>query len=439
MYELNDDMDELFRRAAKDYPLDTKTADWNKLQTAMQQAANSNLNDIPVSGKKSKRRFLWLLLLLPPFLWIGYNYFEYLNGDNSNKKELVQVEHPGKSVTAIPPSAISPSEDPAQLAQGLSRTRFGNSRPVPNRYLAGDYSKSRNRKAPGRSPAPGREPDRDLTLKSTDSYNNTHPNTKEIKEELNTKKLNTESFPSSEPIIPETKKEEENAENHPAKAEGEKKAVISADPITTKKAKRKNSQVKGFYIGVAGGPDLSNVKLQAIKNIGLNGGIVIGYQLNKRFSVESGLTWSKKYYYSSGEYFSTKNIYLPPNTKIKNVDGDCNMLELPVNLRYNFKIHNASSWSALAGFSSYFMKKENYDYEYSYTNGQTTNRYRSYDNSSTHWFSVINLGVTYSHNLGRTGSLRVEPYVKVPVKGIGIGIMPIMSTGVNIGFTKKIF
>ena len=29
---MNDDMDELFRRAAENYPLNTGTADWNELQ-----------------------------------------------------------------------------------------------------------------------------------------------------------------------------------------------------------------------------------------------------------------------------------------------------------------------------------------------------------------------------------------------------------------------
>ncbi|HJT74522.1 MAG TPA: outer membrane beta-barrel protein, partial [Chitinophaga sp.] len=231
------------------------------------------------------------------------------------------------------------------------------------------------------------------------------------------------------------KEEERKNDSADTKAPEEKKN----DPAPVQKPAKKNGRAKGLYLGIAGGPDLSNVKLQRIKNIGLNGGIVIGYQLSKRFSIESGAAWNRKYYYSEGQYFSTKNIYVPPGTKIENVKGDCNMIEWPLNVRYAIKNNGAVAWSGVAGVSSYFMMKENYDYLYLYPNGQTDTRNRAYKNTSNDWFSVINLAFAYSHQLGRSGSFRIEPYIKLPVKGVGIGSLPIISTGVNAGFIKKIF
>ena len=43
------------------------------------------------------------------------------------------------------------------------------------------------------------------------------------------------------------------------------------------------------------------------------------------------------------------------------------------------------------------------------------------------------------HTLGKAGSLRVEPYLKIPVQGLGIGSLPIWSTGVYVSFVKNIF
>src|SRR5688572_7004546 len=60
MQHLNDDMDELFRKAADEYPLNTGTPDWNKVAQGL---AEEHVPEPPV--KKTYRRYTWLLLLLP--------------------------------------------------------------------------------------------------------------------------------------------------------------------------------------------------------------------------------------------------------------------------------------------------------------------------------------------------------------------------------------
>jgi len=63
MQYVNDDMDEVFRRAAENYPLDTNSANWNKVLSALQGMETPN--PIPEKKGNKNRRFLWLLLLLP--------------------------------------------------------------------------------------------------------------------------------------------------------------------------------------------------------------------------------------------------------------------------------------------------------------------------------------------------------------------------------------
>ena len=63
MQHVNDDMDELFRRAAENYPLDTNSANWNKVLAAMQD--QNQAKTTPEKKRKNNGRFLWLLLLLP--------------------------------------------------------------------------------------------------------------------------------------------------------------------------------------------------------------------------------------------------------------------------------------------------------------------------------------------------------------------------------------
>jgi hypothetical protein len=84
------------------------------------------------------------------------------------------------------------------------------------------------------------------------------------------------------------------------------------------------------------------------------------------------------------------------------------------------------------------MRSENYDYEYLQNNQPGGHNYLSYKNATKDWLSVANFSLGYTHKLGSMGSIRVEPYLKVPIKNIGVGNMPITSTGLNIGFIKKL-
>ena len=56
--------------------------------------------------------------------------------------------------------------------------------------------------------------------------------------------------------------------------------------------------------------DLSSVKFQSVKQAGFSLGFLAGYRLSKKFSIETGLLWDKKYYYSVGEYFDTEKRHI---------------------------------------------------------------------------------------------------------------------------------
>jgi hypothetical protein len=186
------------------------------------------------------------------------------------------------------------------------------------------------------------------------------------------------------------------------------------------------------------GPDISAIKLQSVYKVGLNAGLIVGYKLNNRWSIESGLLRDKKFYSSEGQYFSTKKIRLPNYAKIDYVKGECNMWELPLNITYNFARKSNSSWFAAAGFSSYFMKKEAYVFDMSY-NGTQYPRAFDYKNPSTQFLAVINISAGYTHKLGKIADLRIEPYLKLPVNKIGTGDLPIQSGGILIGLTRGLF
>ena len=84
------------------------------------------------------------------------------------------------------------------------------------------------------------------------------------------------------------------------------------------------------------------------------------------------------------------------------------------------------------------MRSENYDYEYTQNNQPGGHNYLSYTKETKNWFSVANFSIGYTHKIGTAGSIRIEPYLKLPLANLGTANMPIMSTGLNIGFTKPL-
>ncbi len=218
------------------------------------------------------------------------------------------------------------------------------------------------------------------------------------------------------------------------------KAPAAKKDSSAKQKTSAKTKTPHLYAGLIFAPDLSTVKMQSIKGVGTTYGLLLGYAFNKRWSIESGVNVDRKRYYTDGEYFNTKSVNLPPYSKLTSVDGTCYMWEIPLNIRYNFNPGAKTSWFATAGFSTYLMTHEKYTYGYKWQNNPAV-----WDSSwnlkrpSQYPFSIINLSAGFEQRLGKIGNLRVEPYVRIPLTGMGTGKLPIMSTGVNIGITRQLW
>lgn len=198
---------------------------------------------------------------------------------------------------------------------------------------------------------------------------------------------------------------------------------------------QENKKEKRFYGGIVAGMDASTVKFEQL-HTGWQGGVLLGYQLTNKWAVETGVLWSKKSYYAKGKDFNTDKMTLPSHAIIIHAEGYCNMFEIPIQVRYGFAKGNQSNLFATVGASSYIMQKEEYDYLYERYNVQYySNKY--YKTSSKHFMATINLSAGYQHKIGQ-GTLRLEPYIKLPVQKMGIGSLPITSVGLQAALTYPI-
>ena len=216
-----------------------------------------------------------------------------------------------------------------------------------------------------------------------------------------------------------------------------KKQVLQADS-TENKLSGKNipqSKEKKFYLGVLAGTSFNQIQQQGYKKAGFDIGLLAGYKLNKKLSVEATVLYASKYYYSDGKYFNMDKM--PANMKVINLKGCSNVFEIPVVAKYDLVKTKKAAAFVTAGVSSYILTKENNDYIVQ-INGAQQKMKGLYKNISTGLASSFHLGFGYEQTLLKNTNLRLEPYVNLPVKGIGIGNMRVMSAGVHVVATLPV-
>lgn len=85
------------------------------------------------------------------------------------------------------------------------------------------------------------------------------------------------------------------------------------------------------------------------------------------------------------------------------------------------------------------MKTEDYEYEYKTPSGQYYKYNLAVKDQNKHYFSVLTLSAGYKYKLSRRVSLQAEPYVKLPLGGVGVGKVKLNSSGILFTATIKPF
>src|SRR5262249_51751693 len=103
---------------------------------------------------------------------------------------------------------------------------------------------------------------------------------------------------------------------------------VEAPPVTKDSSKVKpkasRKQKSSFlYAGLMAAPDLSTVKFQHSDGVGTTFSLLVGYQFNKKWAVETGVSLDRKKYYTDGEYVDKKSIYVAPGATLKDMSGTC--------------------------------------------------------------------------------------------------------------------
>jgi len=213
----------------------------------------------------------------------------------------------------------------------------------------------------------------------------------------------------------------------------------SPSPAKKIKDSARNKFRKSFLISVSAGPDISAVNINNLGRTELVYGAGIGYIVNKRWSVRAGFYVAKKGYGAkSSDYHPPARFwnYYPDLTSI---DANCKVYEVPLLVNYNFSRDTKHQWFVSAGLASYFMKKEDYDYISKSPSGQISYNNYTIRNENQHYFSSLKLSAGYEKKLSSKISLTAEPYLNLPLTGIGYGKVKLYSAGILFSLDVKPF
>jgi hypothetical protein len=209
----------------------------------------------------------------------------------------------------------------------------------------------------------------------------------------------------------------------PAVPEGEKQPV---EPVAKPKP-----PAGRLSAGVMVSPDLSSIGLSGRLTPGTNVGVQLEYRLTNRFRVGVGAIHSVKLYSAGVEDYKVPYGFWTYGVAPSGIDANCKVLDLPVHLRFDAVRRARYNAFVSTGLSSYIMLSERYGYRYPTYNPYLRSEWRG-KRTGEHYFSVVNLSVGYERNLGRRFSWQAEPFLKLPLGGVGFGKVRLATGGVFV-------
>ncbi|GGA90974.1 hypothetical protein [Mucilaginibacter rubeus] len=170
--------------------------------------------------------------------------------------------------------------------------------------------------------------------------------------------------------------------------------------------------------------------------VGSNYGLLLSFGATKKLTITSGVVYSSKPYSTSFANYNT--TYSFKHDPI-DVTADCKMLDIPVNIAYQVYGNFRNKLSVGTGLSSYLMLHEKYTYNYGDgANSAAWPQTYTVPNSKGYLLSIININATYEHKINSKFGVSVQPYMKVPISGVGYSDIKLQSTGVAVGVTYNL-
>ena len=205
----------------------------------------------------------------------------------------------------------------------------------------------------------------------------------------------------------------------------------------TKKPITKTNTGGRLAFSVIAAPDLSSTQSNLSSKLSTNLGLLATYSITNRISLTTGVIYARKLYEYGGASLAA---YGNPG-KTMETYADCKVLDIPLNLNYRVYEKGLNSISLNTGLSSYIMLNEKYDYVSNDDLGNTRSSVLEIVNQNQHFLGVANIAVSFNRKINNQVSVGIQPFIKIPLTGIGYHDAKLKSTGVafalNLNMHRK--
>jgi hypothetical protein len=215
---------------------------------------------------------------------------------------------------------------------------------------------------------------------------------------------------------------------------------IVETPVTTLIAKKhitKANTAGRLSFSVIAAPDISSSQANLSPKVSTNLGLLATYSLTNKISLTTGVIYAKKLYDYGG---ASTSAYGNPGKSMETY-ANCKVLDIPLNLNYRLYEKGSNAISVNTGLSSYIMLNEKYKYVSNDDLGNTKSSVLEIVNQNQHLLGVANISVSFTRKINSQVSIGVQPFLKIPLTGIGYHDSKLKSTGVafslNLNMRQK--
>lgn len=417
------DIDALSRDAAQDFQPEVEAPSWDRIEADLDRA--------PAAGNNSKKGY-WLLLIFLLFMLLPALL-------NENRHPLNAGKALTTSRTSDIPEAASAIADPSErktAATAIASIPVSGNRdiPAPDLYPTRKVIATALRANTHAAHIQNSTPTKPSSPSAYSSQTDNNKTTSSSQSFLDTDLTVAETAPHyttiarfSPAVLPQFFLTSELQKNNSHKSNLLLKEDVLNNSHTDKKTFSSKKKTN-LELGILFGSDLSTDQFTHSDNPGVSGGVLVGIGLPKKFTLRTGAIYTRKNYTLNGDQYEYKYSGAYPQYKLDLVSGYCNMIEIPLNIRYSFSKDKVLNPYVSAGLSTYLMLKE--DYRYRFTDGtDTIERSRKYTTTREYPFGIVHLSAGITSTITRKIKLSLEPYAKIPVSGIGNGNINLVSVG----------
>ena len=222
--------------------------------------------------------------------------------------------------------------------------------------------------------------------------------------------------------------------SHPTVSDSALRAYTAQTPTNPGKKSGPSLRVsRPLTFGVQLSPDFASVNALAGDKPGSSIGLTVDYQILDRWHLGTGLLFSRKNYTARATDYKVPHDYYW-SVGLKDVDfikGTMNMLEIPINLRYDFSVTGNTVFFASGGVSTYLFGSERSKYYFDFFGREACREFKYTNKQSI--LSSANLSFGVETGISNDFSIMVAPYMKLPLSDLGFGRIRMSSVGINVG------